>query len=62
MTGEVFQQRMLDQMWDHQDAAIEAARPFSDSPVPENIWRAYNIYFLNALADMLLELGVLEPG
>ena len=48
MTGEVFQQRMLDQMWDHQDAAIEAARPFSDSPVPENIWRAYNIFFLNA--------------
>ena len=56
-----FQSHLLQRFAGHMLEAVEASKEFGDKPVPENLWRAENLAFLSALADVLVEIGVLDP-
>ena len=60
MNTNEFQNRMLDKYAERLPDAKEFCLDYGDEPVPENVFRAYNIAILGALADMLTELGILE--
>lgn len=60
MNTNEFQNRILDQYAQRLPNAKESSLDYGNEPVPENVFRAYNIAILGALADVLTELGILE--
>ena len=63
MNSEEFQQRVAnrfaDRLPDASEETLQTHGDIADTPVTHYIWRSYNAAMMEALADVLVEAGLL---
>ena len=59
MNREEFQERLGNYFAERLPAAAESVQMYCETPVTHHLWRSYYNAMLEALADILTELGLL---